>query len=152
MFTTTAIDNIDHNPSSATVTEAFHGTSISIFQHPEQEQSQEVPLFAKEIEKFDVPLELPQSYSTIFPDSEKTESIASERISWSAFHARQEHTSAQPKSLCTLLPLLRESVASTTVVRHTMKSVNTVLQELNPGQATVLTGDQPVYAIGKQVQ
>ena len=33
-----------------------------------------------------------------------------------------------------------------------MKSVNTVLQELNPGQATVLTGDQPVYAIGKQVQ
>ena len=30
-----------------------------------------------------------------------------------------------------------------------MKIVNTVLQELNPGQVTVLTGDQPVYVIGK---
>ena len=67
LFTTAAIDNIDHNPSSATATEAFHGTSISIFQHPEQEHSQEVPLFDTGIEKLDVPLELPQSYSTIFP-------------------------------------------------------------------------------------
>ena len=38
------------------------------------------------------------------------------------------------------------------MARHTMKIVNTVLQELNPGQVTVLTGDQPVYAISKQVQ
>ena len=68
LFTTAAIDNIDHNPSSATATEAFHGNSISIFQHPEQEQSQEVlPLFHKGTEKLDVPLEYPQNYSTIFP-------------------------------------------------------------------------------------
>ena len=41
LFTTAAIDkNKDHNPSSPTATEAFHYTSISIFQHPEQEQSQ----------------------------------------------------------------------------------------------------------------
>jgi hypothetical protein len=35
IFTIAAIDNIDHNPSSAT--EAFHDTNISIFQHPEEE-------------------------------------------------------------------------------------------------------------------
>jgi hypothetical protein len=35
IFTTAAIDNIDHDPSSAT--EAFHDTNISIFQHPEEE-------------------------------------------------------------------------------------------------------------------
>eukprot|EP00795_Rhopilema_esculentum_P002488 gene2488-18151_t len=34
MFTSAAIDNIDHNPSSSTALSAFHGTSISIFQHP----------------------------------------------------------------------------------------------------------------------
>ena len=34
VFTTAAVDNIDHNPSSATAKESFHGTAISLFQHP----------------------------------------------------------------------------------------------------------------------
>ncbi len=34
LFTTAAVDNIDHNPSSTTSMESFHGTSISIMQHP----------------------------------------------------------------------------------------------------------------------
>ena len=34
LFTTAAIDNIDHNPSSTTATDALHGTGISLFQHP----------------------------------------------------------------------------------------------------------------------
>ncbi|VDI15847.1 Hypothetical predicted protein [Mytilus galloprovincialis] len=34
MFTTAAVDNIDHNPSSTTSKSSFHGTGISIFQHP----------------------------------------------------------------------------------------------------------------------
>lgn len=34
LFTTAAIDNIDHNPSSTTAKDSFHGTAISIFQHP----------------------------------------------------------------------------------------------------------------------
>ena len=35
VFTTAAIDNIDHNPTSTTATDSFHGTSISVFQHPD---------------------------------------------------------------------------------------------------------------------
>lgn len=34
VFTTAAVDNIDHNPSSTTSKESFHGTSISLVQHP----------------------------------------------------------------------------------------------------------------------
>ncbi|KAH3846278.1 hypothetical protein DPMN_088577 [Dreissena polymorpha] len=34
LFTTAAVDNIDHNPSSTTSMDSFHGTSISIMQHP----------------------------------------------------------------------------------------------------------------------
>ena len=34
LFTTGAIDNIDHNPSSTTSQGSFHGTSLSVFQHP----------------------------------------------------------------------------------------------------------------------
>ena len=32
LFTTSAVDNIDPNPSSTTAKTSFHGTSISIFQ------------------------------------------------------------------------------------------------------------------------
>ena len=34
LFTTTAMDNIDNNPTATTATTSFHMTSISVFQHP----------------------------------------------------------------------------------------------------------------------
>lgn len=34
VFTTAAVDNIDHNPSATTSKDSFHGTSISLIQHP----------------------------------------------------------------------------------------------------------------------
>ena len=34
LFTTAAVDNIDHNPSSATAKVSFHGTGISLIQNP----------------------------------------------------------------------------------------------------------------------
>ena len=37
LFTTAAIDNIDHNPSSTSAHDAFHGTAQSLFQHPNKE-------------------------------------------------------------------------------------------------------------------
>jgi len=33
MFTTSAIDNIDHNPTATTAKMVFHGTSMSLFQN-----------------------------------------------------------------------------------------------------------------------
>ena len=42
LFTTSAVDNIDHNPSSTTATGSLHGTAISLFQHSTKEnQGQE---------------------------------------------------------------------------------------------------------------
>ena len=34
VFTTAAVDNIDHNPSATTAKDSFHGTGISLIQHP----------------------------------------------------------------------------------------------------------------------
>ena len=34
VFTTAAVDNIDHNFSSTTARDSFHGTAISLIQHP----------------------------------------------------------------------------------------------------------------------
>ena len=34
IFTTSAVDNIDHNPSATTAISPFHETGILLFQHP----------------------------------------------------------------------------------------------------------------------
>ena len=34
VFTTAAVDNINHNPSATTAKDSFHGTGISLVQHP----------------------------------------------------------------------------------------------------------------------
>ena len=39
VFTTAAIDNIDHNPSSTTANGSFHGTGISLFQRQNSEKT-----------------------------------------------------------------------------------------------------------------
>ena len=36
LFTSTAVDNFDHNPSSTTSRDSFHRPGISLFQHPEE--------------------------------------------------------------------------------------------------------------------
>lgn len=37
LFTTAAVDNIDYNPNSTTAKPSFHGTGISLIQHPSHE-------------------------------------------------------------------------------------------------------------------
>ena len=41
IFTTSAVDNIDHNPSASTAISSFHGTCISLFQHPSDDSGDE---------------------------------------------------------------------------------------------------------------
>ena len=43
VFTTAALDNIDHNPSSTTACDSLHGTSISLAQHRTSEENGEQP-------------------------------------------------------------------------------------------------------------
>ncbi len=63
LFCTAAMDNIDHNPSATSATTSFHGTSISIFQHPTSENPGEVrePIRIRNSKVKRVP-ELPDSY------------------------------------------------------------------------------------------
>ena len=41
IFTTAAVDNIDHNPSSSSFHDSFQGTGISLFQHPTEKNRDE---------------------------------------------------------------------------------------------------------------
>ena len=68
IFTTAAIDNIDHNPSAASAKSSFHGTSMSLFQHtPSQGISQEQLIMVKEKVKKISPL--PDHYTNVKPAS-----------------------------------------------------------------------------------
>lgn len=40
LFTTAAVDNIDHNPGSTTAADSFHGTAISLVQHTSTDEEE----------------------------------------------------------------------------------------------------------------
>ena len=69
IFTTGAVDNLDHNPSSTTSSSSFHGTAISIMQHPAPEDDirhARPVIDAKSQGKRSIP-QLPASYATVHP-------------------------------------------------------------------------------------
>ena len=75
-------------------------------------------------------------------------------ISWAAYHADKQTT--QDTSITVtptaLLPLFHDQAHSVAMIRHAMDVVKAATNELNPGQIPVITLDQPLYAIAKQVQ
>lgn len=62
----TAMDSIDHNSTATTVTTSFHGTSVSVFQHPTKEDKGEErgQLLFRE-EKLKTFPELPYSFTNV---------------------------------------------------------------------------------------
>ena len=73
-------------------------------------------------------------------------------INWSAHHAEKKRGLAFEVSITALLPLLRDEAHSVATVRHSMNKVRDTIAHLNPGQVPVITADQPIYALIKQVQ
>lgn len=68
LFTTSAMDNIDHNPTATTANTSFHGTSISMFQHPTLNNGGEIwqPFHLWDNRANKVP-EIPESFYNIQP-------------------------------------------------------------------------------------
>ena len=70
LFTTGCVDNIDHDPSSRTAKDSFHGTAISVTQHPTancQGVERERVVIDPDTPKSRVISSLPESYSNITP-------------------------------------------------------------------------------------
>ena len=70
LFTTAAVNNIDHNPSSTTSHDSFHGTAISLAQHPTTENKGE----SRQVDSFDPTIpcnkkiaQLPSSFCNVPP-------------------------------------------------------------------------------------
>lgn len=70
LFTTAAADNIDHNPSSTSAHDSFHGTGISLFQHQSSDSRgvQRVVLAENhDVSRKRTLSKLPESYTTVPP-------------------------------------------------------------------------------------
>ena len=66
LFTTGAVDNIDHNPSSTSAQDSFHGTGISLFQYPNSEVSGTQRVFLLD-NTAETAAHLPESYTIVPP-------------------------------------------------------------------------------------
>lgn len=202
IFTTMAVDNIDHNPSSATAADSFHGTAISVIQHPlvgGEGVALEKPPFNPAARKSIQPL--PSFYTNVPPvakscvqspikmlqgplpvdletmevaiqheytwlehlhvalkEDEMTDisndmTQATKMKPWPVFHSqRNNDVDVRPKSSSCLLPMFPDCAHSIPMIKHSMKIAVKLTEHLNPGQTSVLTCDQPLFALTKQIQ
>lgn len=78
-----------------------------------------------------------------------------EAVSWSAYHAGFQPSNGVSDSCLTntaLLPLFYEQTHSVAMIRHSMDVVKKAVDILNPGQVPIITVDQPLLTIAKQIQ
>ena len=68
LFTTDAVDNVDHNTSSRSVKDSFYGTAITTTQHLEHVgDGNQIQIYPFEKSKGYTPRKLPTDYTTIKP-------------------------------------------------------------------------------------
>ncbi|KAJ8416192.1 hypothetical protein AAFF_G00382140 [Aldrovandia affinis] len=72
--------------------------------------------------------------------------------SWAAFHASRQPPGIRVTSSTALLPLFQESAHTVAMIKHSLDVVSKAVEHLNPGQSPVVTFDQPLYALAKQIQ
>ena len=70
-------------------------------------------------------------------------------MSFSAYFSRTSDTVFKTRSH--LLPLITETVTAPATVLYAANMVKATTENVNPGQPVVITADQPLYALGKQL-
>ena len=71
---------------------------------------------------------------------------------WSAFNASLQPQLARAISPTAQLPLFLDSAHTVAMIRHSMDVVKNIVEHVNPGQPPVVTLDQPLFALAKQIQ
>lgn len=90
--------------------------------------------------------------STVMASLTKEELGRMEWISWPAHHASIQEVVIPPPAIIALMPLFLESAHSVAMIKHSMTVVQAAVKHLNPGQVPVITADQPLFALAKQIQ
>ena len=73
-------------------------------------------------------------------------------ISWAAYHASRQMSSPNAITDVALMPLFMECAPSLAMIKHSMNVSKAAVQHLNPGQVSIITMDQPLFALAKSIQ
>ena len=73
-------------------------------------------------------------------------------VPWSAYHANRQAADIRPVSPISLKPLFTKAAHSEAMMAHTMKLSARAIQHLHTSQIPVITMDQSLYSIAKQIQ
>ena len=170
LFTTAAVDNLDHNPSSTTKQGAFHGAGISMRQIPDIQPDLLRKLIPTLPESYTTltlvtakqDVVIPPTQSTLTCDHElvneeakwqsNTRRLISEDvysvddpISWAAFHSNQEPPHDFELTIGSLLPVFPDDSKCVEMIRHAMDVVQQAVHHLNPGQVAVTRPNTACY-------
>ena len=75
-----------------------------------------------------------------------------EYVSWDGFHASRQPPSTHSPAIISLLPMFLENAHSVAMIQHSTNKITSAVHQVNPGQVPVITLDQPLFAIAKQIQ
>ena len=75
-------------------------------------------------------------------------------VTWSGYHSDKQKSDASCviPAISSLLPLFSEEAKSVAMLRHSMNVIKKSIDFLNPGQIPVITVDQLLYSVVKQIQ
>ena len=173
------VDNIDNNPSSTTANDSFHGTSVSLARQTENEG--EMWMLSESVDKStkkygvsacwlhtrsssalpairtvyaSVARALQSSYLEEMEsyDRKKRRPRGLYTLCWKVKPSQVESISwEKPVFNIGLMPLLPQNVHATVLLSRVMNLVKEAVEHLNSNQTPVLTMDQPLSAIAKEI-
>ena len=74
------------------------------------------------------------------------------KTSWSAYHVEQQQAREYYPAIFSMLPMFPDDSKSMAMIRHALNVIRVAVKELNPAQVPIVTLDQPLYSLAKQVQ
>lgn len=86
----------------------------------------------------------------VWQSIERNEEIVN--LSWAAYHAERDMQPSRPSAITALLPMFHHNANTAAMMKHCLIVIRDAIQKLNPGQCPVVTVDQPLYALAKQIQ
>lgn len=97
-------------------------------------------------------IEVEQKWLNAVESALQSESITTEKLHWSSFHADRTRDQTLHPCNIALLPLFHETAHTTAMMNHSIKIAIKTTNFLNPGQTPVLACDEPLFALVKELQ
>ena len=105
---------------------------------------------------------IPQSSRLDFDETQWLKEVArllqkdqldeNDNISWSAYFAHLQFAIHHPPAISALMPLFHDNAHAVAMVKHRMDMIMKATELVNPAQIPVLTLNQPLFTIAKQIQ